>query len=106
VRGSGHLADIAQRKIARGRGQPRRFAPTVRRIRIVVSDCRGQRVRLREVEEELEGAPLPDRRRIEELVGRALEPRADIHASAEYKRYMTGVLVADTLHALTLEGTT
>ena len=82
------------------------FAPTVRRIRIVVSDCRGQRVRLREVEEELEGAPLPDRRRIEELVGRAFEPRADIHASGEYKRYMTGVLVADTLHALTLVGAT
>jgi putative selenate reductase FAD-binding subunit len=81
-------------------------ASTMRNIRIIVSDCRGQRVRLREVEKELEGAPLRDRRRIEELVGRAFEPRPDIHASAEYKRYMTGILVADTLHALTLENTT
>jgi putative selenate reductase FAD-binding subunit len=77
--------------------------PTPRTPRIVVSDCRGQRIRLREVERELEGTPLPDRRRIEELVGRAFVPRPDIHASAEYKRYMTGVLVADTLQALTLE---
>ena len=82
------------------------FAPTVRRIRIVVSDCRGQRVRLREVENELEGAPLPDRRRTEELVGQAFQPRPDIHASAEYKRYMAGVLIADTLQALTLEDAT
>ena len=81
-------------------------APTLRNARIIVSDCRGQRVRLREVEKELEGVPLPDRRCIEELVGQAFEPRPDIHASAEYKRYMTGVLIADTLQALTLEDAT
>ena len=50
---------------------------------VVVSDCRGKRVRLRDAD-----------------VAKALAPEADMHASAEYKRYMAGVMVADAVSAL------
>jgi putative selenate reductase FAD-binding subunit len=76
------------------------ITPRVAGIRVVVSDCRGQRGRLGEVERALEGAPLPPKKLIEEAVGRAFAPKADLHASVEYKRYLAGVLVADALSAL------
>jgi CO/xanthine dehydrogenase FAD-binding subunit len=69
-------------------------------VRVVVSDCREQRVRLLAVERALEGSALPAKSRIEESVGTAFAPAADIHASSAYKRYMAGILVADALHAL------
>lgn len=71
-----------------------------RDTRVVVSDCVGQRVRLRELEETLEGTALPEKARIEEMVGRVFSPGADLYASAAYKRYLCGVLVADVVHAL------
>jgi putative selenate reductase FAD-binding subunit len=76
------------------------ITPKVAGIRVIVSDCRGQRGRLGEVERALEGAPLPPKKLIEEAVGRAFAPKADLHASVEYKRYLAGVLVADALSAL------
>jgi probable selenate reductase FAD-binding subunit len=66
--------------------------------RIVVSDCRGGRVQLREAGA-ADGA-LPEKSRIEESVRTRFAPAADPHASADYKRYMAGVLVADALYAL------
>jgi probable selenate reductase FAD-binding subunit len=66
--------------------------------RVVMSDCCGQRVRLRE--SALRGAPLPEKARIEGLARRTFSPKPDLHASAEYKRYMAGVMVADALHEL------
>jgi len=52
--------------------------------RIVASDCTGQVVPLEQSE--------------------TFEPRPDVHASAEYKRYMTGVLIADLRTALAKGG--
>ncbi len=75
-------------------------APAFTGVRVVVSDCRGQRVRLQEVERALEGSALPAKSRVEEWVGTAFAPAADIHASSAYKRYMAGILVADALHAI------
>lgn len=74
--------------------------PVLTDVRVVVSDCRGQRVRLRDVERTLEGSALPGKSLIEEAVGAAFAPAADIHASSAYKRYLAGILVADALHVL------
>jgi probable selenate reductase FAD-binding subunit len=74
--------------------------PGLRDVRVVVSDCGGQRLRLEDVERELEGKTVPEKSAVEAMVGRAFSPRADMHASAEYKRYIAAVLVADALHAL------
>jgi len=74
--------------------------PVVRDVRVVVSDCRGQRLRLHEVERALEGNTLPAKNLIEKWVGAAFAPAADIHASGACKAYLAGILVADALHAL------
>ena len=74
--------------------------PVLTDVRVVVSDCRGQRVRLQAVELALEGSALPSKSLVEKLVGAAFAPTADIHASFAYKRYLAGVLAADALHAL------
>ena len=78
----------------------RECRPALADVRVVVSDCRGQRVRLRDVERALEGQPLAEKSQVEELVRAAFTPEADMHASSAYKRYVCGVLVADALHAL------
>jgi putative selenate reductase FAD-binding subunit len=78
----------------------RSLEPDLREVRVVASDCSGQLLRLGSVEERLEGKALPEKARIEEAVARAFSPMPDIHASAEYKRYMAGVLVADAFHGL------
>ncbi|MGA2479825.1 MAG: FAD binding domain-containing protein [Spirochaetia bacterium] len=72
----------------------------LREVRIIASDCTGQRVRLVELEKDLEGASLPETARLEKLTRSLFTPRADIHASADYKRYIVGVLVADAVHEL------
>jgi putative selenate reductase FAD-binding subunit len=65
---------------------------------MVLSDCRQECVVIREPE--LNRWPLPTREKIEEMVRAAFAPAADMHASAEYKRYVAGVLAADMLHEL------
>jgi len=75
----------------------RAAAPAVKGLRLVVSDCRGQRIRLTALEQKLEGAPLPPRQALEELARAEFSPRPDMHASVPYKRYMAGVLIADLL---------
>jgi putative selenate reductase FAD-binding subunit len=77
--------------------------PALGDTRVVLSDCRGQILRLDAVEEALNGSPLPPREQIEGMISRAFTPAADVHGSAEYKRYMAGVLAADALYAI-LEG--
>jgi putative selenate reductase FAD-binding subunit len=74
--------------------------PALAETRVVLSDCRGQLVRLVAVEEALNGSPLPPKEQIEGMISRAFAPAADMHGSVEYKRYMAGVLTADALHAL------
>jgi putative selenate reductase FAD-binding subunit len=72
-------------------------------LRAVASDCRGSIQRLAGVEA-MEGRPIASKREIEELVGAEFSPRADIHASVPYKKYMAGVLTADLMHALAAKG--
>jgi putative selenate reductase FAD-binding subunit len=71
-------------------------------VRVIVSDCAGERLRLAALEKALEAA-LPEKARIEELVGREFSPGPDLYASAGYKGYLAGVLVADAAHALAAE---
>jgi putative selenate reductase FAD-binding subunit len=78
----------------------RAAAPNVEQPRLVLSDCRGQRVRLSAAEQKLHGAPLPPRQDIESLARAEFSPRPDLHASAPYKLYVAGVLIADLLAAL------
>ena len=72
----------------------------VRDPRIVIGDGSSAPIRLPETEGRLRDAPLAPKARIEEWVSRELHPAADFQASAEYKRYIAGVLVADALHGL------
>jgi putative selenate reductase FAD-binding subunit len=76
------------------------WRPVLTDVRVVVSDCRGQRARLQAVERALEGNPIPSKGVIEEWVRATIAPTADMHASPAYKRYMAGVLVADALQAI------
>jgi putative selenate reductase FAD-binding subunit len=68
------------RVVSRTSHSPRCLVVAVSGARIVASDCRGQVVLLERPQE--------------------FEPRPDVHASADYKRYMTGVLVSDLRAAL------
>ncbi|MEE9295158.1 MAG: FAD binding domain-containing protein [Phycisphaerae bacterium] len=54
-------------------------------------------IRLQAVEEELQGKPLPARETIERSVADHVSPAADIRGSVEFKRYLAGVLVANTI---------
>jgi len=76
----------------------------VQGIRIVIGDPAGGMQRLGGAEEALEGRALPQKGVIEETVRRGFAPMPDIHASAEYKLYMAGVMIADILHGLLAEG--
>lgn len=78
-------------------------SPALKGVVIVVSDCCGNLVRLTEAERRLEGAALPGRETIEQLAREGFSPHADLHADAEYKRYMAGVLAADLLGSLESE---
>jgi putative selenate reductase FAD-binding subunit len=82
----------------------RAVAPNAEGLRLVLSDCRGQRVRLTAMEKKLEGRPLPPRHDLEELARAEFVPAPDMHASAAYKRYMAGVLIADLLAELGVSG--
>jgi putative selenate reductase FAD-binding subunit len=80
--------------------------PAISDARVVLSDCRGQLLRLVAVEETLNGSPLPPREQVEGMVSRAFSPAGSLHASAGYKRYMAGILVADALRDLSAEAVT
>jgi probable selenate reductase FAD-binding subunit len=69
----------------------------LREIRVVISDCAGQRARV--LEAAAGATELPSRERLEGLVAKAFLPKPDLYASAS-KRYLAGVLVADTVRAL------
>jgi probable selenate reductase FAD-binding subunit len=76
----------------------------IRGLRIVIGDSAGGMRRLGGAEKALEGRALPEKGAIEEAVRREFAPAPDIHASAEYKLYMAGVMIADILHGLRAEG--
>ena len=70
----------AVRAVSRTSHSPKSLVVAVSGERVVASDCQGQTVFLEQVEK--------------------FDPRPDLHASAEYKRHMAGVLVADLRAAL------
>ena len=74
--------------------------PVVMDVRLIVSDCRGSMARLTKLEAALAGRPLPPRSDIEASTDAELPQQADIHASSQYKGYMTRVLAADALHEM------
>ena len=78
--------------------------PFLSGVRVALSDCEGQLLRLVEAEERLEGKPLPPKAEIEAIVRHTFAPRPDLHASPEFKGYLAGVLAADLLHALSARG--
>ena len=78
----------------------RAAGPSTEGLRLVLSDCRGQCMRLTAMEKKLEGMPIPPRQDLEELARAEFVPAPDMHASGAYKRYMAGVLVADLLAKL------
>ena len=69
-------------------------------VRIVLGDCVSPAQRLSGTERLLTGRALPDGVAIGALVGEEFCPEPDLHASADYKRYLAGVYVADLLHNL------
>jgi CO/xanthine dehydrogenase FAD-binding subunit len=75
----------AVRAVSRTSHGPRSLVVAVSGERVVASDCTGQVALLAQ--------------------GGEFAPRPDLHASAEYKRYMTDVLAADLRAALAKEGT-
>jgi len=74
----------AVRAVSRTSHSRRSLVVAMSGARIVASDCTGQVVHLEQADK--------------------FEPRPDLHASAEYKRYMTGVLVEDLRAALAAGG--
>ena len=53
--------------------------------------------RLSALEERLTGAALPDREVLEGSVSSLVKPLADFNGTEAYKRYLAGVVVADTV---------
>ncbi len=74
--------------------------PVVVDLRLIVSDCRGSILRLTKLEAALAGQPLPPRSDVEAAAEAELPQQADIHASSQYKAYMTRVLAADVLREM------
>ena len=61
-------------------------------------------VRLQSVEEALDGQPPPGRDTIERLVAGAVSPITDLRGSAEFKRHLGGVLVAQAIRRAIQQG--
>ena len=79
-------------------------AERCRDARITLFGVGGAPVRMRQAEERLRGCPLAARDQAEaaRLVVEALEPDADLHASAEYRKEVGGVLTRRALQAALL----
>lgn len=69
--------------------------------RIVVGGLTGMPQRLSEVERQLDGVSLPSRDALERLVAEHVQPNSSPRASADFKRYMAGALVARALMGVT-----
>ncbi len=71
---------------------------TLTNIRIAVGGVSQHVARLTELENKLEGNKLPAPAEIEDTVKSTVAPLKDIRGSAEFKKYMAGVLVSDCIH--------
>ena len=61
---------------------------------IALGGVAGHVVRLAEVEDALDGRPLPAMDELQALVSRAVRPAADLSGSAAFRKYQAGVVVA------------
>ena len=68
-------------------------------VRVAVGGVDKHVVRLRELENKLDGNKLIDPEEIEEMVKNLVAPVKDIRGGIRYKKYMAGVLISDCIHA-------
>ena len=66
-------------------------------VRIVLGDCVDQARRYHVIEENLNGKTPEPAEKIEQMVSECFTPKSDYHASAGYKLYMAGIILADLL---------
>lgn len=65
---------------------------------IAVGGVTDKVMRLQKAEESLNGKPLPEKDVIEKIVSEEVFPTSDYKASAEFKKYLSGVLVSTALY--------
>jgi len=70
----------------------------VSNVRVAAGGVSKHVVRLKELENKLEGNKLPARTEIEDTVTKAVSPIKDIRGGVRFKKYLTGVLVNDCLY--------
>lgn len=67
-------------------------------VRIAIKGVAKKILALREVEERLNGHPLPPQEELEKMVSEELNPPSDFKGSAEFKKYLAGTMIASILH--------
>jgi len=70
----------------------------VSNVRVAAGGVSKHVVRLKELENKLEGNKLPARTEIEDTVKKTVSPLKDIRGGVQFKKYMAGVLVSDCIH--------
>lgn len=79
--------------------------PNMTDVRIIINDGCGRIQRLADAEKNLNGMPVREKEEIEMLIQGSCSPKADLWASADYKRYIAGVMAADLIHKLARKDT-
>jgi putative selenate reductase FAD-binding subunit len=79
--------------------------PNMTDVRIVINDGCGRIQRLKDAENNLSGMPVQEKEKIEKMIQCCFLPNPDLWASADYKRYIAGVLTADLIHKLAKKDT-
>lgn len=70
----------------------------VSNVRVAAGGVSKHVVRLKELENKLEGTKLPARTEIEDTVEKAVSPLKDIRGGVRFKKYLAGVLVSDCIY--------
>ena len=70
----------------------------VSNVRVAAGGVSKHVVRLKELENKLEGNKLPARSEIEDTVQKAVSPVKDIRGGVRFKKYLAGVLVSDCIY--------
>ena len=70
----------------------------VSNVRVAAGGVSKHVVRLKELENKLEGTKLPARTEIEDTVKKSVAPIKDIRGGVRFKKYLAGVLVSDCIY--------
>ena len=70
----------------------------VSNVRVATGGVSKHVVRLKELENKLEGTKLPARTEIEDTVKKAVSPLKDLRGGVRFKKYLAGVLVSDCIY--------